>query len=187
MNAALREFAAKGYAGARVDVIAARARVNKRLLYHYFGNKDALFREVMRRKVVEKTETVLAAPNDALALLPYWYRAVCDDGEWLRLVQWEALQPPPELVEETSRREELGQALAKLRQGQRQGLVTPHLGAEELLLAMLALTTYPQTYPQMVRLITGQAHDSPEFRARWEGCLDVLGRLLRERGTPDPV
>lgn len=43
LAAATAEFAAKGLAGARVDAIAARARVNKRMLYHYYGNKEALW------------------------------------------------------------------------------------------------------------------------------------------------
>ncbi|GGE05804.1 TetR family transcriptional regulator [Aureimonas endophytica] len=47
LEAATAEFAAKGLAGARVDEIAARATVNKRMLYHYFGNKDALFQAVV--------------------------------------------------------------------------------------------------------------------------------------------
>jgi AcrR family transcriptional regulator len=41
--AATQEFAKFGLGGARVDRIAARAKSNKRMLYHYFGNKDALF------------------------------------------------------------------------------------------------------------------------------------------------
>jgi AcrR family transcriptional regulator len=44
LAAAKVEFAKKGLGGARVDDIAARAKANKRMLYHYFGNKDALFR-----------------------------------------------------------------------------------------------------------------------------------------------
>lgn len=43
LRAAVREFADKGLGGARVDQIAARARANKRMLYHYFGNKEDLF------------------------------------------------------------------------------------------------------------------------------------------------
>src|ERR1700748_447005 len=42
-----REFAASGLAGARVDEIAARAGVNKQLVYHYFGDKDALYLAVL--------------------------------------------------------------------------------------------------------------------------------------------
>jgi TetR/AcrR family transcriptional regulator len=45
--AARREFAQSGLAGARVDEIAARAGVNKQLVYHYFGDKDALYLAVL--------------------------------------------------------------------------------------------------------------------------------------------
>src|SRR6476660_6839283 len=41
--AARAEFARSGLAGARVDEIAARAGVNKQLVYHYFGDKDAMY------------------------------------------------------------------------------------------------------------------------------------------------
>ncbi len=47
LTAARREFAKSGLAGARVDEIAARAGVNKQLLYHYFGDKDTLYLAVL--------------------------------------------------------------------------------------------------------------------------------------------
>ncbi|CAH1653596.1 TetR family transcriptional regulator [Hyphomicrobiales bacterium] len=47
MAAARVEFAQKGLAGARVDEIAARAGVNKQLVYHYFGDKDGLYLAVL--------------------------------------------------------------------------------------------------------------------------------------------
>jgi TetR/AcrR family transcriptional regulator len=47
LSAARREFARSGLAGARVDEIAARAGVNKQLVYHYFGDKDALYLAVL--------------------------------------------------------------------------------------------------------------------------------------------
>ena len=40
---AKKAFAKKGLAGARVDDIAENASANKRMIYHYFGNKEALF------------------------------------------------------------------------------------------------------------------------------------------------
>ncbi len=43
LAAAVIEFAANGFGGGRVDAIAARSRVNKRMIYHYFGNKEGLF------------------------------------------------------------------------------------------------------------------------------------------------
>src|ERR1700747_2897431 len=47
LTAARREFSNSGLAGARVDEIAARAGVNKQLVYHYFGDKDALYLAVL--------------------------------------------------------------------------------------------------------------------------------------------
>jgi AcrR family transcriptional regulator len=43
LAAAKVEFAKNGLGGARVDVIAERAKINKRMLYLYFGNKEDLF------------------------------------------------------------------------------------------------------------------------------------------------
>lgn len=46
-EAAAEEFAAHGFAGAKVDRIAARARVNKAMIYYHFTNKAALYRAVV--------------------------------------------------------------------------------------------------------------------------------------------
>jgi TetR/AcrR family transcriptional regulator len=43
LKAAQEEFAHEGVAGARTDEIARRARVNKALLYYYFGDKEGLY------------------------------------------------------------------------------------------------------------------------------------------------
>jgi AcrR family transcriptional regulator len=47
LAAATREFTSNGLTGARVDAIAQRARVNKRMIYHYFGDKDGLYLAVL--------------------------------------------------------------------------------------------------------------------------------------------
>ncbi|WP_375451241.1 TetR/AcrR family transcriptional regulator [uncultured Devosia sp.] len=47
LRAARDEFCQEGFNGARVDAIAARAKANKRLLYHYWGNKEALYAAVL--------------------------------------------------------------------------------------------------------------------------------------------
>jgi TetR/AcrR family transcriptional regulator len=93
LTAARREFAQNGLAGARVDEIAARAGVNKQLVYHYFGDKDALYLAVLEwvyeeireqehklnleglpperaiRKLIESSFDHLAAHPDFIVLL----------------------------------------------------------------------------------------------------------------------
>ena len=49
LDAALAEFAEHGLGGARMDRIAERAGVNKRLIYYYFENKESLFLAVLER------------------------------------------------------------------------------------------------------------------------------------------
>jgi TetR/AcrR family transcriptional regulator len=47
LDAARNEFVAHGLSGARVDRIAENSGVNKNLIYHYFGSKDALYLAVL--------------------------------------------------------------------------------------------------------------------------------------------
>ena len=47
LEAAMVEFSTRGLGGARIDAIAERAGTNKRMIYHYFGNKEAMFLAVL--------------------------------------------------------------------------------------------------------------------------------------------
>ena len=49
LTVATHEFADKGYAGARVDEIAAKTRTTKRMIYYYFGGKEKLYIAVLER------------------------------------------------------------------------------------------------------------------------------------------
>jgi|KBSSwiS6_1023812.scaffolds.fasta_scaffold23337_2 TetR/AcrR family transcriptional regulator len=68
LDAAALEFAERGYAGARVDRIARRARVNKAMLYYHFGSKQALYRALLRRifsGAADRLQPIAAAPLPA--------------------------------------------------------------------------------------------------------------------------
>jgi len=49
LEVATHEFADKGYAGARVDEIAAKTRTTKRMIYYYFGGKEQLYLAALER------------------------------------------------------------------------------------------------------------------------------------------
>ncbi len=53
IQVATAEFAAHGYAGARVDEIAARTRTTKRMIYYYFGSKEDLYLAVLEKAYAE--------------------------------------------------------------------------------------------------------------------------------------
>src|SRR5512132_4318711 len=50
LDVATREFADNGYAGARVDEIAAKTSTTKRMIYYYFGSKEQLYVTVLERE-----------------------------------------------------------------------------------------------------------------------------------------
>ena len=172
LDAALTEFAAKGFAGARVDAIARTARINKRMLYHYFGDKEGLFREVLRRKIAERSAFLSSAPEDAVEMLPHWFQLACRDRNWIRLLEWEALQwGDKPVIDEERRQESLGRAVERTRQQQLRGLFAAEYDPGQLLLAMMSLTAYPLAFPQLARLVTGFAVSDPEFQSRREKFL----------------
>src|SRR5204863_4894856 len=63
LNAAIAEFTSKGLSGARIDRIARRAGVNKRMIYYYFGNKEGLYIAVL-----EETYTAIRTAEIGLNL-----------------------------------------------------------------------------------------------------------------------
>src|SRR5215213_2606660 len=91
--AAFKEFAARGVAGARVDRIAERAKANKRMLYYYFGSKEGLFTEVLRRIVAVRSERVRTTTASRLVeRLPASQQFQLQQTEYVRLLMWEALE-----------------------------------------------------------------------------------------------
>lgn len=100
LAAARREFAAKGYHGARVDAIAADAGVNKQRLYANFKDKAGLFSEVLREAFVdlateERRFLKLSAqdiPKLAELILEYYVSLHARLPEFWRLLAWENLE-----------------------------------------------------------------------------------------------
>src|ERR1700678_2828149 len=119
LSAALKEFSAKGFAGARVDVIARRASINKRMLYHYFGDKEELFKAVLRRKLSERRAWADSLSGEPEETLPFWFEAACKDVDWVRLFQWEALQGNwQKVIDEEERLEAVARGLQRIQQRQ---------------------------------------------------------------------
>ena len=183
LSAALQEFAANGFAGARVDAIARRAAINKRMLYHYFGNKEHLFREVLRRKIAERQASAEGLSGDPAKSLPFWFQLSCRDADWVRLLEWEALQDAgKKLIDGNSRRALATRALGRIRKQQALGYLAGEFEPRHLLLAMRSLTMFPMAFPQLTRLITGQPVSDPHFQKKYAGFLKKFAAAFRPAG-----
>lgn len=98
LDAATVEFARKGLGGARVDAIALRSKSNKRMIYHYFGSKDRLFKEVIEaayvgiRSAEQKLHLNELEPEEAIStLVRFTWNYYLQHPEFLTLVNSENL------------------------------------------------------------------------------------------------
>ncbi len=101
LEAALRLISERGYDGVAVDDIVREAGVNKRMVYHYFGNKEGLCGEVLRY-VYGELEAIegrlfageggCADPVEALGrTVRTYFRFLAGHPMFVRLLQWENL------------------------------------------------------------------------------------------------
>ena len=183
LSAALQEFAANGFAGARVDAIARGAAINKRMLYHYFGDKEHLFREVLRRKIAERQVSAEGLSGNPAESLPFWFKLSCKDMNWVRLLEWEALQEADnQLIDGAGRRALAIRALDRIRQQQALGYLAGEFEPRHLLLAMRSLTMFPLAFPQLTRLITGRPVSDPHFQKKYEEFLKKFAAAFQPAG-----
>lgn len=96
LKAATKEFSKKGFDGARVDRIASLAGVNKQMIYHYFGSKDALFTTVLENAYsdIREKETTLdldryPADEAILHLTEFTWRYYREHPEFIQLLNSE--------------------------------------------------------------------------------------------------
>ena len=106
LEAAKAEFARLGLGGARVDEIAERAKANKRMIYHYFGSKEELFRVVLEEAYLDirNAEQELAlshlSPREALiTLVRFTWNYYLENPEFITLVNSENLHRARHLKE----------------------------------------------------------------------------------------
>ncbi|MEM7094529.1 MAG: TetR family transcriptional regulator [Actinomycetota bacterium] len=94
IDAAIREFASFGLAGARVERIAAAAGVNPKTLYSHFAGKDALFAAAIDTSIEHAHESVPFRPDDLAGYAADLFDYVVDNPEIAMIDAWRRLERP---------------------------------------------------------------------------------------------
>ena len=167
LDAAKEEFAAKGFAGARVQDIADRAGLNKQLISYHFGGKEGLWNALTEQWL--ESEKTLDDPDVPLdEVVERYLRAQFADPRGPRLSAWAGLTgTAPDAPEED---------LTGLEARQAAGEIAPDLDPAAVLLLLTGATAIPLVMPQVARAICGADPDSPEFQDRYA---DQLRRIVR--------
>jgi AcrR family transcriptional regulator len=181
LDAALAEFADKGYAGARVRAIAERAGVNAQLISYYFGGKEGLYRELLHRW--HQREAEIEARDLALdEVVVAYLENVFDQPELTRIFTWEGLSQtaPPDLYPSDGAE---APEVADLRRRQAAGEIAADVDPAYLLVALMGAVNTPVTMPQVIQRVCGVAADSDEFRSTFAAQLRILLGHLRAPGS----
>jgi len=174
LESALAEFADKGYAGARVRRIAERAGVNAQLISYYFGGKEGLYSELVRRwHDWEAGVDEAGLPFGDLAAA--YADATLDRPDVTRMFIREGLAHGGEVPEDPPPRQTEGpDEVADVRRRQAAGEIADDIDPGYLLLAIMGATVAPVTMPHMVERLCGVRADSEEFRARFPEQLRLI-------------
>jgi TetR/AcrR family transcriptional regulator len=197
LQAALAEFAEKGYAGARVESIARRSGLNKQLISHHFGGKRNLYRAVMNRRRRSNGGEISSDPGplpDALATLN---GLAASDPEWIRVLLWETLErgalegdsePTGPTDDDRERGERYRDRVGWIAAEQAAGRLPDDLEPDLLLLSLFGAALYPLLLPAPAALIAGEDVTTASFAARYQDHLRRLaGHLSTKPGRRSPT
>ncbi len=191
--AARDEFSGHGLGGARVERIAERAGVNKKLLYHYFEDKDDLFRAVMEEAYlhIRQAEQALRLsdlpPADAVRrLTEFTWNYYLEHPEFLTLLNSENLHRARH-VKASQRAQALNSPLIQtlgevLERGRASGVFRGGVDPLQLYISIAGLSYFYLSNNHTLSAIFGRDLMAPKARnARLMHMCDViLGYVLRD-------
>ena len=186
------EFSQRGLAGARMDSIAERAGLNKRLIYYYFGSKDDLFLAVLEgtyadiRQAEQRLHLEDVEPVEAIRrLVSFTWHYYLEHPEFITLLNSENLHRAVHL-KRSERIQEMNSPLIKLlddvlERGRRSGVFRDGIDPVQVYISIASLCYFYLSNNDTLSTIFGRDLRTPKAMAqRLSHMTDlVLGYALR--------
>jgi AcrR family transcriptional regulator len=193
LAASVREFTEKGFGGARINGIAKRSGANKRMLYHYFGDKEALYLAVLEsayvgiRSAEAKLHLSDREPVDAIRELAlFTWRYYIDHPEFLSILHTENLHRAAHL-KRSARIFDLNSPLIAvisraLKKGAESGEFRTDVDAVETYITIAALGFFYLSNRWTLSTVFGRDLTNPRALEAWgEHIVDVVLSFLRAK------
>ncbi len=196
LEAGVAVFSERGLDGGSVSMIAARAGINRRMLYHYFGSKEGLYRAALRH-VYEQLSSAEVALADILLpveellerLIRAEYAFLASHPQHVRLLTWENLRrgkSAPEANLASFKAPILEALRIALDRGQREGRFRADADEKQLLNSCLALSFFYFSNQYTLGQALGFDLTTPEaIETRIRHFVSLLLDGIRER-NPKP-
>ncbi|TDQ01443.1 TetR family transcriptional regulator [Labedaea rhizosphaerae] len=183
IEAAIEEFSAKGFAGARVSEIAAKAGVNQQLIAYYFDGKEGLYLEIGRRWRAYEAEML---PDDLgfPEMIKRYVRASVDKRMGGKMLAWAGLADTGEDPDDAEAKESsarLRHEVEAMRERQKTGDLDPDVDPAAMMLIAMSAGNALAVYPQIARALFGKDGSSPELVEHYANELaKILTALTRK-------
>jgi AcrR family transcriptional regulator len=195
LDVAIREFASNGFNGARVDAICRNARVNPRMIYHYFGDKAGLYVAVLEdvlgelRREELKLEVAHVEPlQGILSLFHFIHRHMGRHEELISLLSGENLLKARFLRRSTDAPTKASPLIALiagfLRRGEESGAFRSGIDPLVLYIAMVSLSYFHRSNVHTLSSIFQQNLKAATWQAAQRRLAEeMISRvLLRDPG-----
>jgi TetR/AcrR family transcriptional regulator len=182
INAAVREFAQKGFSGTTVQSIADRAELPKPNVHYYFGSKETLYQEVLTHilSLWDGSLDLLVAEDDPKAFITeYIAKKISfsrENPEASRIFAAEVINGAPHMKKRFGKQyyEWFTGRCDIIKQWQAAGKINPDLSAEHLLFIIWASTQHYADYELQVKAALGQKRLKLEVYEQAEKTLIAL-------------
>lgn len=191
LESATEEFTAKGLNGARVDHIARRSGVNKRMIYYYFGDKEGLYLAVLEEiySAIRHAEVNLHLddrdPVDGMReLIRFTWDYFIKHPEFLSLLGTENLHQARFLKQSDKIRDLhsplVGMISSLLERGEKQKIFKPDVDPVQLYISIASLGFFYMSNKHTLSTVFGRDLSAPdELAIRGDHIVDVVLGYLR--------
>ena len=173
LDAARQEFMDKGLEGARVDEIAKKAGVNKQLVYHYFGNKEALYLHILEATYEAMIEAkaslnlgALEPPAAIERLVGFTFDYMATHPEFVALLNDENVHSARHLRQSkgvpTAHHRLIAMIDAVLRRGEKDGSLRPGIDTVQFYITLSGMCYFTFTNMHTLSVVFSRDLSTPE-------------------------
>lgn len=189
LKAAEEEFSDKGFYGTRVDEIAKKANINKRMIYEYFGSKEDLYKAVLIEVYSRLSRMELgllknegSCIDKIRKIIQMYFEFLRDNPSFVNMILWENLNRGRyinELDIKGLKDPTIGLLRSIMEDGKRNGCFRPEIDIDELILSLLTYTfSYYSNRYTMSRLLQKELDKKENIQHRIDYVTDMFLKYM---------
>lgn len=189
LRAAEEEFSDKGLYGTRVDEIAQKAGINKRMIYEYFGNKEELYKAVLievysrlSRREMGLLHNIGSCTEKIRNIIRLYFEFLKDNPTYVNLILWENLNKG-RYIQEIDFKEIKDPTIDLLRkileEGKQNGSFRICVDIEQIILSLLTYTfSYFSNRYTLSKLLQKKLDDEENIQQRLDNVTEMFLKYM---------